>query len=204
MQKFEPLIPGQFYHIYNRGMNGEPLFKSDKNYWYFLSKYAEHTFPVVETFAYSLLSNHFHLLVRVRDEVLREGSESIGNSSNYTSRQFSNFFNSYTQSINKIYERSGGLFESTFRRKRIDKTGYLRNVINYIHFNPQHHKMIEDYREWPYTSYQSYRSKSSTKLSREEGLSILNNNLEVSAESISPFIFPDLTNYILNFEELTN
>jgi hypothetical protein len=33
-----PLQPGRFYHVYNRGINGETLFREERNYRYFLSK----------------------------------------------------------------------------------------------------------------------------------------------------------------------
>ena len=66
MQDLQPLEEGQFYHIYNRGINGENLFKEERNYAYFLQQYAKYLEPVVQTFAYCLLPNHFHLLVRVK------------------------------------------------------------------------------------------------------------------------------------------
>ena len=63
-----PLLrPCQYYHVYNRGINGEDLFREERNYRYFLEKYAQYIEPVAETYAYCLLGNHFHLLVRIRD-----------------------------------------------------------------------------------------------------------------------------------------
>ena len=64
----EPLQPDSFYHIYNRGINGENIFKQERNYSYFLKKYALYIEPVAETYAYCLLKNHFHLLIRTRSE----------------------------------------------------------------------------------------------------------------------------------------
>src|SRR5438045_3487929 len=62
--KFEE---GKFYHIYNRSVDRQPLFKSDGNYRFFLQKYDLYLSPVIDTYAYSLLGNHFHLLVRIND-----------------------------------------------------------------------------------------------------------------------------------------
>lgn len=59
---------GRFYHIYNRGNNRETLFKEQRNYSYFLKRYRYYLCPLVDTFAYCLLPNHFHLLIRVRRE----------------------------------------------------------------------------------------------------------------------------------------
>jgi putative transposase len=47
-----PLLPETFYHIYNRGINGEDLFKQERNYNYFLIKYNIYLEPVVKTYAY--------------------------------------------------------------------------------------------------------------------------------------------------------
>ncbi len=63
-----PLYPGQVYHVYNRGINRENIFFEDKNYYYFLELYARHIAPVADTFAYSLLKNHFHFMVRIKEE----------------------------------------------------------------------------------------------------------------------------------------
>ena len=67
MSKVERLQYGQYYHIYNRGNNGETLFREQRNYLYFLKLYAKYIEPIAETYAYCLLSNHFHYLVRIED-----------------------------------------------------------------------------------------------------------------------------------------
>ncbi len=104
MQQLEKLKPGNFYHIYNRGNNREDIFFEEKNYPYFLELYAKHITPVADTFAYCLMRNHFHLLVRIKAskeiktskvlktfEVLPPGEEKLFN----YSQPFSNFFNAY-------------------------------------------------------------------------------------------------------------
>ena len=68
MSKPEPMQHGQYYHIHNRGNNGEVLFREQRNYSYFLNLYARYIEPVAETYAYCLMSNHFHLLVCIEDE----------------------------------------------------------------------------------------------------------------------------------------
>ncbi|VAW26606.1 hypothetical protein MNBD_BACTEROID06-1301 [hydrothermal vent metagenome] len=62
------LTLGCFYHIYNRGINSETLFKEARNYSYFLDKYNQYLSPVVNTLAYCLLGNHFHLLILVKEQ----------------------------------------------------------------------------------------------------------------------------------------
>ncbi|MBN1181316.1 MAG: hypothetical protein JXB49_03445 [Bacteroidales bacterium] len=63
----ENLQYGKYYHIYNRGNNSEALFRIDENYSYFLNLYDEHIQPIADTYAWALMPNHFHLLVRIRD-----------------------------------------------------------------------------------------------------------------------------------------
>ena len=61
--KFEE---NQFYHIYNRTVDKHALFCNEGNYTFFLQRYDAYLSPVVDTYAYCLLGNHFHLLVRIR------------------------------------------------------------------------------------------------------------------------------------------
>ncbi len=63
-----PLVYDTHYHIYNRGINRENIFIEQRNYEHFLNLYATHIEPVAETFAYCLLKNHFHILVRVKSQ----------------------------------------------------------------------------------------------------------------------------------------
>ena len=58
----------KYYHIYNRGVNYEDLFRGPDNYRHFLRLYEKYIYPIAETFAWVLMGNHFHLLVRIKDE----------------------------------------------------------------------------------------------------------------------------------------
>ncbi len=60
------LVPGAFYQVYNRGNNRENIFYSAENVRFFLERYTKYMEPVLETYAYCLLPNHFHLLARVK------------------------------------------------------------------------------------------------------------------------------------------
>lgn len=55
------------YHIWTHANDDENLFLNKENYRYFLQKYKKHIHPVAETFAYCLMPNHLHLMIRVRD-----------------------------------------------------------------------------------------------------------------------------------------
>ena len=121
----QPIIEGQYFHIYNRGVNGEILFKERRNYYYFLQQYKLYCSDVMDTLAYCLLKNHFHLLVYVKENVEVPRKDGQGVFKMNTSKQLGHFFNSYAQSINKAHKRTGPLFESPFERKWIDNESYL-------------------------------------------------------------------------------
>src|SRR5699024_7832798 len=57
-----------YYHIYNHANGTENLFREKKNYAFFLKKYQQHIAPIAETYAWCLMPNHFHLLIKMRSE----------------------------------------------------------------------------------------------------------------------------------------
>ena len=63
-----PLLYDTYYHIYNRGVNGENIFFEERNYDLFLNLYEKHLLPVTDLFAYCMLRNHFHVSVRTKSE----------------------------------------------------------------------------------------------------------------------------------------
>lgn len=169
MKTTGPLQPGHYYHIYNRGNNREDLFREERNYRYFLLLYARHVPASTDTLAYCLLKNHFHLLVRVKEPPPVSGSGE-GLSPREASQHFSNFFNAYTKAINKAYGRTGSLFEERFGRIEVTSDRYFLQLIFYIHFNPQKHGFVTDFREWPWSSYHALLAAGETKLNRAEVL----------------------------------
>ncbi len=60
----KPLQVSTTYPIYNRGINGDSIFQEGKNYFYFLRLYAKYIPPIAKTYAYCLLGNHFHFLIK--------------------------------------------------------------------------------------------------------------------------------------------
>lgn len=218
----KPLKHGQIYHIYNRGNNRENLFREKRNYLHFLRLYTKYIVPVAVTYAYCLLPNHFHLLVKIRErrgsgknlagfskglldgdaqtggggsgnllgldvgsldgdvQVDGGGSGNLaglgvgsldgdaqvgeGDSGNQLglgrppSKTFGNMFNAYTKAINNGYGRSGSLFEKPFRRKPVQGAAYFWNLVVYIHQNPERHGLVDDFRNWPYSSFDTLTS----------------------------------------------
>ena len=169
---------GRYYHIYNRGNNSEVLFKSYDNYILFLKQYSKYISPIADTYAYCLMSNHFHLVIRIKDEKdiltfkqlqLFEYNKSllITDKKPRPSSQFAHLFNSYSKTINKSYHRTGSLFEHPFERRLIEDEDYLKNCIYYVHNNPVKHGYVENLRDYPWSSYKSILSDKPTELKRD-------------------------------------
>lgn len=190
----EPLTYGAFYHIYNRGNNSCDLFREEDNYRHFLALYERYIVPVADTFAWVLMPNHFHLLVRIKmeDEIgympvpalpgsltaerptaVCTPSEVGDPEGGLTARkyrpanQFSHLFNAYAQHMNRRYHRTGSLFEHPFRRKKVEQLAYLKNVVRYIHQNPVHHGFCSHPLEYPWSSYLTCTSSKPSQLKRD-------------------------------------
>ena len=150
MSKIISLIGNQYYHIYNRGNNGNNLFFEDNNYHYFYDLYIHHIHPFANTYAYCFMKNHFHLLIRIKPP-----KELSNLSTSDCSQAFSNLFNAYTKSINKQYNKHGSLFQKPFKRILVNSHEYYIHLINYIHRNPEKHQFTQDFRTYAYSSYTS-------------------------------------------------
>jgi putative transposase len=166
--KQSSLKQGGYYHIYNCGINGCNIFKDKFDYEHFLCIYEKYINPVADTFAWVLMGNHFHLLVRVKENIVYKylnSDKSIDadrfqelkwetqelpihtNSDSFKqvnpTLHFSHLFNAYSKFFNKKYNRQGSLFERAFKRKLINSNDYFRQLVLYIHNNPVHHGFCE-------------------------------------------------------------
>lgn len=177
MDKYHPhLYEGNFYHIYNRGNNREEIFFKRKNFSYFLSKYDKYLANFVDTYAYCLIPNHFHLLIKVKSEAeiipnvkkrWKLNTDNLNISlSNIISHQFRSFFVSYAMSINEQEKRSGSLFLKNFKRKQVQND--IERLIFYIHFNPVHHKICASFEDYKWSSYNKILSNHNKKKVYEE------------------------------------
>ena len=176
----EKLTPNCTYHIFNHANGFENIFTEDENYRFFIEKYQQYILPIAETYAYCLLPNHFHLVVRIRrrevlEEVFRNfKSTNFSKVQNfgkvevtdnmieyYISKQFANLFSCYTQSFNKVNKRRGSLFLKNFRREPIENKAYFLNAVIYTHRNPVHHAFCDRYTDWSYTSFCEIKERNS-------------------------------------------
>jgi REP element-mobilizing transposase RayT len=174
----------EFYHIYNRSVDGKAMFKSDDNCRFFLNRYDYYLSCVLDTYAYCLLGNHFHLLVKIKDfEALAAFMELSGKTKTenefdthtIVSHQFQKFFQSYAMAFNKQHGRTGTLFQTPFKRALVDSDKYFTQLVYYIHANPQLHGLIDDFKEWKWSSYNGLTSNKLTKLKKQEVLDWFDN-----------------------------
>ena len=161
------------------------MFCNNGNYEFFLKKYDLYLSPVVDTYAYCLLGNHFHLLVRIKTQqdlinfhqqqdlttFKKLSNLKLSNlpktAHDIISHQFRKFFQSYAMAFNKQQNRTGTLFQTPFKRALVNDDSYFTRLIYYIHANPQVHGLIEDFKEWQWSRYQRMLIEKQTKLKKE-------------------------------------
>ena len=175
--------PGNTYHVYNRTNNKEKLFLSDDNRSYFLQKYLQFLSPLVDTYCWSLLSNHFHFLNKIKSndviismmndkkhKTLNElkfldGEIAIGE---LIEGAYKRFFQSYAISFNNTHNRKGNLFYKPFKRVLVEKDTQFTQAIVYVHANPVKHSLISDFTQYKWSSWQEIISNKPTLLLRDE------------------------------------
>lgn len=167
-KRTDDLLRGYYYHIYNNCNNSERMFFEERNYAYFLGKFKQHISDFVNVYAYCLLPDHFHFILYIKELDIRidEGKRRI------VSQAFSNFFNSYTKSVNIQERRSGNLFNRPFKRTLINNENYLKDLICYLHKNPMHHGVKTDYRNYMWSSYRDILDNKSDFIRSNEVLNL--------------------------------
>jgi putative transposase len=175
-------VEGEFYHLYNRGVDKRVVFTTHADYKRFLAylfilndarpvragsllrsnwkppeeKSGERD-PLVALGAFCLMPNHFHLYVTP----LQEGG---------ISKFMQRLQTAYTMYFNEKNERSGALFQGTFKAEHVGRDAYAKYLFSYIHLNPAKikdpawkergprdlNKLAEFIQEYPYSSLSEY------------------------------------------------
>ncbi len=147
---------GEHYHIFNRGVDRQPVFFSRENYLFFLRRMGQYLCGInppewneslqetrsCQILAYCLMPNHYHLLVQICAETFSASMQSLSQS--------------YTNAINRERERVGPLFQGRFCGKHIDDELGLLHVSRYIHRNPVDAGLVKLPHEWEFSSDLDY------------------------------------------------
>lgn len=131
------------YHIMWRGANRQEIFHDEEDrfkYVTILEKYKNRSQLIV--YAWCLMGNHVHLLIR-------EGNEEL-------STTMKRIAVSYAMYYNWKYKTTGHLFQDRFKSENVETDTYLRTVVRYIHQNPVKAGMVHKVKEWKWSSCQAY------------------------------------------------
>ena len=145
-------IPGEYYHIYNRGARQLTLFHERSNYQLVLQHIGQYFVELnLSLIAYCLLPNHYHWAVR------QDGSQPAG-------LLPQRVFNRYSKAYNVLYQHSGTLFQGRYQAKHVDSQVYLMQLCRYIHGNPVRHGICRNLNDWQYSNYPEWIGRRSGKL----------------------------------------
>lgn len=139
-----------FYHVMMRGNERKKIFHDEEDrerFLFILEKMKKE--KEYKVYGYCLMDNHIHLLIK-------EENDNI-------SRIMKRINTSYAIYFNKKYERVGHVFQDRYKSEVIEKESYLLEVIRYIHKNPVKANIVEEPRQYPWSSFHLYVGKGSYK-----------------------------------------
>src|SRR3989344_146714 len=137
-------IGGGFYHVYNRGVDKRAIFMDDKDYKKFMKFLAESLKKTnVTLLCFVLMPNHFHLIIKQRE-------------SRDLEKMMRSLLTRYVLYFNHRHDRSGRLFQGTYRARLIEDNTDLICTSAYIHNNPRKDNPRIILSEYPHSSYMSY------------------------------------------------
>ncbi|MEK7459847.1 MAG: transposase [Patescibacteria group bacterium] len=191
---YKNFLPGNIYHIYNRGNNKEKIFFDEQDYKAFLFRlglvlgFTQEELNQEKLLAmpysriritdmkkgdfklhcFCLMPNHFHLLIeQIKDIPI--------------SKLLSKLCTSYSRYLNKKHKRIGHIFQDTFKSVYIENNEQLMWASSYIHMNPVKDKLVKNPKNYKWTSYNDYA---------------LDRNLPIITKELLLGIFGDKKNFI--------
>lgn len=163
------------YHIIHRGNNRQMIFKDDEDRSKFLYKLIDYKeICEYEIYAYCLMGNHMHLVLKEGLEPLEQIMRRIGAS--------------YVHWYNSKYERIGNLFQDRFKSEPVNTDAYLKTVIRYVHQNPVKAKIAKDLLDYKWSSYGEYIGSSKNILiDKDYILEMFSENSEKALKEFAAF-----------------
>jgi putative transposase len=131
-------IPGGLFHVTGRGNAQATIFVDDVDYMEFVRMLG----AVVSqygwlTHSYSLLPNHYHLLVETPDANLGAGMHRLNGR--------------YARRFNQRYRRFGHVFQGPYGAELVERDEHLQEVYRYVVLNPVRAGLCEHFEDWPWT-----------------------------------------------------
>ncbi len=134
---------GAFYHVLSRGNERKEIFRDDKDRSLFTEIMGEMSARFsVDIFAYVLMSNHYHLLLRTNRPNISKSMQWLGVT--------------YTRRFNIRHSRSGHLFQGRFKSFLIENDKYLLILSCYIHRNPLRAGIVRRLVDYQWSRYKIY------------------------------------------------
>lgn len=140
------------YHVMMRGINHQVIFEDEEDNHFFLDCLFRMGFindddgtPIAQGctyYAYCLMGNHFHLLIREREETISQTLKRIADA--------------YVYYYNRKYQRSGHLFKERFRSEPVNDMDYFTTLLCYIHQNPVKADIVTNVKDYAYSSWREY------------------------------------------------
>jgi len=124
-------IPGAVHHVIVRGLERRKLFNDDADYKEFISRFSR-SLKTTKSFCYAwaLMSNHLHLLIRSGARPLSELMRSV--------------LTGYAVYFNRKNKRHGYLYQNRYKSVLCQEDAYLLKLVAYIHLNPIRAKIVKD------------------------------------------------------------
>jgi putative transposase len=135
--------PGALHHVMARGIEGTDIFRTDEDRNDFLDSLAEQCKAKgLKVYAWALVPNHFHLLVRTGNRPLFASMRKI--------------LTGYVVRFNRRHQRRGHLFQNRYKSIVCEEDPYLLELTRYIHLNPVRAGIVRSMKElgrYPWTGH---------------------------------------------------
>lgn len=136
------------YHAILRGVNQQQLFEDEEDFEKFIQVIRDcKAISEFELYAYCLMGNHIHLLIKEVKEPIEQIFKRIGSR--------------YVYWYNIKYQRVGHLFQDRFKSEPVETEEYFLTVLRYIHQNPVKAGICDGIEDWKYSSFPMYRQNNS-------------------------------------------
>ena len=135
--------PGAWYHIMNRGLGRQEIFRCDEDRSLFLEILGATVGTYgIEVHTYSLMPNHYHLLIHTPTAGI--------------SRAMRHLNGVYTQKVNRCWKSDGPIFRGRFKAILVEREEYLTELVRYIHLNPVRAGLCQHPQDHRWSSHEAY------------------------------------------------